>query len=357
MEKFPAPWSFDVSSFMVLIGEAEEFNYRLMQRSLSECLTAAPVAGLQSYIRTNFALVEATGFSYFSPRGCTRAPLRNMRLVQSISRRKLLRDGSCKVYQIRSTERRPSGVTALGIVAVTSWVAFVGMLIAAMFLGETTWIGLSACVLLVAWSIILRMGERYCLGPASWKGHQPDQSDAVYVLGRRNSCFILQGSRKDVVRWTGQGLDQKEGELVEWLCTGMRIGSLALLLYILVVIPNGTMIDQVVFILLNTMGQVNVMLGQNLSAKACIGQLELVEEKVVPTRTHVYAYLLRRFGNGNWVEKADLLPQTDVWMKWRDAVISNPSRDPKELYGICMEDESARREKRPIIEVEEVEKL
>jgi hypothetical protein len=350
-------WSFDVSSFMVLIGEAEEFNYRLMQRSLSECLTAAPVAGLQSYIRTNYALLEATGFSYFSPRGCTTAPLRNMRLVQSIRRDKLLRDGSCKVYQIRSTESNRSNVNMLSIVAALSWVGFAATLIFALVLGETTWIGLSASVLLTMWSIILRVGERYCLEPAAWKAFQAGQSDAIYVLGRRNSCLILQGSRKDVVKWTGQGLEQKEGELVERLCTGMRIGSLALLLYLLIVIPNGTTIDQVVFIILNTMGQVNVMLGQNLNAKACFGQLELVEERKMPTRTHVYAYLLRRFGNGSWVEKADLLPKTEVWMRWRDAVTSNLAVDPKEQYGMCMTEESVRKGKTVKVEVEEVEEI
>jgi hypothetical protein len=245
----------------------------------------------------------------------------------------------------------------LSIAAVTSWVVFAAMLIFSLVLGETTWIGLSACVLLTAWSIILRIGERYCLQPATWKAFQAGQSDAIYVLGRRNSCFILQGSRKDVVKWTGQGLEQKEGELVERLCTGMRIGSLAVLLYLLIVIPNGTTIDQVVFIMLNTMGQVNVMLGQNLNAKACFGELELVEEKKMPTRTHVYAYLLRRFGNGSWIEKADLLPQTEVWMRWRDAVTSNLIIDPKEQYGICMEDESVRGGKTANVEVEEVEEI
>jgi hypothetical protein len=350
-------WSFDVSSFMVLIGEAEEFNYRLMQRSLCECLTAAPVAGLQSYIRTNYALLEATGFSYFSPRGCTTAPLRNMRLVQSISRNKFLRDGSCKVYQIRSTDGSRSNVNMLSIAAVASWVVFAAILIFSLVLGETTWIGLSACVLLTAWSIILRVGERYCLQPAIWKAFQAGHSDAIYVLGRRNSCFILQGSRKDVVKWTGQGLEQKEGELVERLCVGMRIGSLALLLYFLIVIPNGTTIDQLAFIVLNTMGQVNVILGQNLNAKACFEQLELVEEMAMPTRTHVYAYLLRKFGNGSWVEKADLLPQTEVWLRWRDAVTSNLIIDPKEQYGICMEEESVTEGKTKNVEVEEVEEI
>jgi hypothetical protein len=203
----------------------------------------------------------------------------------------------------------------------------------------------------------LRVGERYCLQPAIWKAFQAGHSDAIYVLGRRNSCFILQGSRKDVVKWTGQGLEQKEGELVERLCVGMRIGSLALLLYFLIVIPNGTTIDQLAFIVLNTMGQVNVILGQNLNAKACFEQLELVEEMAMPTRTHVYAYLLRKFGNGSWVEKADLLPQTEVWLRWRDAVTSNLIIDPKEQYGICMEEESVREGKTKNVEVEEVEEI
>jgi hypothetical protein len=39
-------WNFDVSSFIVLVSEAKEFNYRLMQRSLLEYFTAAPIAGL-----------------------------------------------------------------------------------------------------------------------------------------------------------------------------------------------------------------------------------------------------------------------------------------------------------------------
>ena len=48
-----------------------------------------------------------------------------MRLVQSIRRDKLLRDGSCKVYQIRSAESNRSNVDMLSIVAVLSWVVFV----------------------------------------------------------------------------------------------------------------------------------------------------------------------------------------------------------------------------------------
>jgi hypothetical protein len=335
MQKYCCQWSFDVSSFMVLVGEAEEFSYRLMQRSLLECLTAAPVAGLQSYIRSNYSLLETTGFLYFSPRGCTTAPLRNMRLTQSISRHRLLRDGACKVYQIPAVRKTRSKINRSSIVAVVSWLVFVAIMAFTCLIGDMSWIGYSACSGLTAWSIIVRLAERYCLEPTTVKASQPDQSDAVYILGRRSSCLVLQGSRRDVSKWTGQGLEQKKGEIVELICLGMRVGSLVLLLYLLVVIPNGTTSDQVVFIFLNTMGQLNVILGQNLNARACFEELELVEDKVMPTRTHVYAYLLRKFGNGRWVDKAGLLPQTEEWTAWRDAVTRNLSMDPKLQYEIC----------------------
>jgi hypothetical protein len=44
------PWSFDVSSLMVLNGEGEELTYRLTQRSLMQCLALVPVVGLQNYV-------------------------------------------------------------------------------------------------------------------------------------------------------------------------------------------------------------------------------------------------------------------------------------------------------------------
>ena len=340
MKNQSSAWSFDVSSFMVLVGEAEEFNYRLMRRSLFECLTTAPVAGLQSYIRSNYALLETTGPSYFSPRGCTTAPLRNTRLMQSISRQKLLRDGACKVYQIPVIGKTRSKVNRSCIAAVASWFIFAAIMTFTSMIGDTSWIGYSACTGLTAWSIIVRLAERYCLNPTTVKASQSDQSDAIYILGRRNSCFVLQGSRKDVSKWTGQGLEQKEGEIVDLIYLGMRIGSLAMLLYLLIVIPNGTTWDQVAFIMLNAMGQLNVMLGQNLNARACFAELELVEDRMMPTRTHVYAYLLRRFGNGDWVDKAGFLPQTEAWMMWRDAITKILTIDPKEQYGICVREGS-----------------
>jgi hypothetical protein len=77
-------WSFDLSSFMVLVGEDEESNYRLMRRSIYELLSAAPVAGLQSYLRSYSTITDKVGPTYISQLGGKSAPLRNMRLANTI---------------------------------------------------------------------------------------------------------------------------------------------------------------------------------------------------------------------------------------------------------------------------------
>lgn len=260
-----------------------------------------------------------------------------MRLMQSISSLKTLRDGTCKVYQIPATGKNKRIVNRSNIAAVSSWVLFAGIMSLVAIVGDMSWVGYSSCSALTAWSITLRLAERYCLKQTVVKNTHPDQPDAIYILGRRNSCFILQGSREDVSRWTGQGLEQRDGSGVDLVCWCMRLGSLAILLLVLIVIPNGTTWDQVAFILLNTMGQLNVMLGQKLNARACFEELEMIEDIEVPTRTHVYAYLLRKFGNGDWVDKAGLLPHTQAWTTWRDGITRDHNTDPKQLYGRCAE--------------------
>lgn len=169
--------------------------------------------------------------------------------------------------------RPPSGGSSINRLTVASagcWLAVVAVMAFAVVIGETSWIGLSACFSLIGWSIVLRLWERYCLKLATVKAYGPDQSDAIYILGRRNSCFILQRSRKEVLKWKGQGLEQREGEEIDLICTGTRIGSLAMLLYLLIIIPNGTTWNQVAFIMLNILGQLNALLGQRVNAKACL---------------------------------------------------------------------------------------
>jgi hypothetical protein len=106
--------------------------------------------------------------------------------------------------------------------------------------GEMSWIAYSSCSALTAWSITLRLAEKYCLKRTVVKNSHPDRPDAIYILGRRNSCFVLQGSREDVSRWTGQDLEQKDGSVADLVYLGIRLRSLAILLLVLIVIPNGT---------------------------------------------------------------------------------------------------------------------
>ncbi|RYO88450.1 hypothetical protein DL766_004293 [Monosporascus sp. MC13-8B] len=96
----PQSWSFDVSSFMILVSEGEELRYRLSQRDLMQSIVAAPVVGLQCYIRSYDLLLEPGSLQYFSPRGCKSAPLRHARLEHAIRLQGLLKDGSYSVFRI-----------------------------------------------------------------------------------------------------------------------------------------------------------------------------------------------------------------------------------------------------------------
>jgi hypothetical protein len=65
-------------------------------------------------------------------------------------------------------------------------------------------------------------------------------------------------------------------------------------------------------------------------------RLELVEQqKGVPSRTHIYAKLISRFGDGAWVDDLSLLPVTDVWARWRRRVVVEGQMDAHDLYDEC----------------------
>lgn len=329
-------WAFDVSSFMVLVGESEEFRYRSMRRSMVECLTAAPVVGLQSYLHSTDDLLEATGRSYFSPFGSKHAPLRNMRLVHSIYHKKLLHDGQCRVYRVppRQTYREWSKLILFWTMG--TWLTYCGILAGLILHPGLSWIGIGNATIFVGWSIIVRLLERHCTELASLHTSKPDEKDAIFILGRRNSCFVLEGHRGDIAKWTGRGILQKEGRYVEFLIYLMRLGSLAVIIFVFITIPNGTTWDQVAFIAVNIIGQLNVLVGQNLAASHCFSELELKNTYPAPTRTHVYAFLLRKFGDGEWVDEATLLPRTAEWRRWRALCVSSTNWDAKKLYDHCL---------------------
>ncbi|EQK99917.1 hypothetical protein OCS_04377 [Ophiocordyceps sinensis CO18] len=172
----PDSWSFDVSSLIVLIGEREELSYRLSQRSLLACLSAAPVIGLQSYIRSYDLLLETGPKSYFTPYGCNTAPLRNMRLQSAMDVGKLLADGRYTVYAIppapsdppaRRRRRYPVYTILLSLWVALTWLV-VGLMTAVFLAGShaTTWVGFVNCLVLSAWSVVLRVLEHFLIRPA-----------------------------------------------------------------------------------------------------------------------------------------------------------------------------------------------
>ena len=330
-------WSLEIGSFMVLLGDQQETAYRQMQRCLLECLTAAPVAGLQSYLRSFSTLAESHGINYISPFGCKSAPLRNMRLSQTITSKNLLRDGRCFVYQIttgNSTKHQTKTFLCLLLWILTSWIIFGGILTAVYLNRQTTWIGTSNCASLTVLSIFIRLVENRCLEVPVHPPSSPKDLDAVVFMGRRNSCFILEGSREDVARWTGYGLQNRRGTRYKIGEASVRIASLVLLLFIFITVPNGSTLDQVAFVCLNLLAQLNNVLGCLVNGSRCFARLEKIVETEVRTRTHVLGFLLRRYGNGTWVDEVKMIPGTTVWKHWRAEILKS-DLDAKSVYDQC----------------------
>lgn len=331
-------WSFDVSSFMVLLGEGEEVNYRLMRRSLLECLVACPVAGLQSYMRSHYALADMSGATYIDPLSRKTAPLRNMRLAQTITLKKILRDSHCLVYQIPHGQL-PANFLEIDL-HIFCWTAFTWLLIAGLFtflilMPTTTWIGLSNCMVLTGLGVFLRLAEAYVTSTAVGRNSRPQDPDANILLGRRESCFVIEGSREDVCRWTGLGVTTRNDRFSRMLRISMRLLSFLGLLFVFVTIPNGTIPDQIAFILISSFSQVNVKVGQHLNARSCLALLETRVNGTADTRTHIYAFLIRRFGDGSWVDDVNLLPRSEAWNLWRREVVHRIHEDAKVLYNEC----------------------
>lgn len=336
---------------MVLLGEQEELNYRLLRRSYVECFSAAPVAGLQSYMHSNVQLFDIVGREYISPYGGKKAPCRNMRVDLSIKLRDLLKDGRYLCYAIDNKSQLTQSAFKLRYLFLTtfSWVFFAGIVVfLAMGWGNgdatddqirvTSWIGIANCAIYSGWSIILRLLEHACVEPVVVKPSSPDDPDAVIFLGRRNSCLVLEGSRGDIAKYTGAGLQPKESPIANLAEVVMRLGSLLVILFVFVSIPNGTTWDQIAFIALNVLGQLNVVVGQRINASYCETFRHPNEKKDAETRTDIYAFLIRKFGNGKWVDTAGFIPDTEIWIQWRKAIDADPNKhknnplDPKQEY-------------------------
>ncbi|PMD65186.1 uncharacterized protein K444DRAFT_660310 [Hyaloscypha bicolor E] len=343
-------WTFDLSSFMVLLSEDEELNYRLMRRSIYEILCTAPAAGLQSYLRSYSVAIEKVGPIYISQLGRKSAPLRNLRLANTIASYNLLCDSRYSVYQIpalQDTRNNLKDIRSLSWMLAT-WIITAAIITLLAILPDTSWVGIVNCAVLPGWSIALRIIESQCIYIATSSPSQPDCLDSVIIIGRRNSCLILEGSRQDISRWTGLGVEVKDSVSSKFTEYFTRITTLLILVFVFVSIPNGTLHDQVSFIAMNILGQANVKIGKYLNAKSCLGSLSKITSTNVPSRTHVYGLLLRRFGNGDWVDEVGLLPNTAIWKDWRKLVIASQS-DSKELYEKIVQEHSKPKENLEIL--------
>ena len=208
----------------------------------------------------------------------------------------------------------------------------------------TTWIGLVTCILFPAWSIIVRLLEmRNTYISENNQVTRPDDQDAIVILGRRESCLVLEGKRKTISKWSGQGVAPMSA-FAEWT---IRLGSLIILLAIFILIPNGTTYDQIAWIILNLLGLANIKMSRWLSSERSLRRLESCPGEETETRTQVWGFLLRLFDttrfedtrdiNSRWVDHLDI-PKTEIWRVWKYRVVQDRLTDPKAIYNQIAEE-------------------
>jgi len=230
----------------------------------------------------------------------------------------------------------------------TTWLLIAGLLAAIYKVPGTTWVSYATCAVFTGWSIILRVVEYFNVIPAPAERsnvYEPDSPDAVFIMGRNNSAFVLKGSRKDVKDWTSCGLMYRKAPcgVPASVWQGFtRMASLLVLLFIFSAVPNGSTLDQVAFIILNAVAQLNVLVGQRLNSWWVMARLKKEEDLRVETRTHVYAKLIRRFRDAEsekqWVDLSGILPKTEVWKEWKERIVHDEGGDPKKLYRVISDD-------------------
>ena len=352
-----SPWLFDVTSLMVLLGENEESVFRSARESYLEALVAAPVAGIQSYLKIYDGVPGTSRPTYLSPYGCKSAPLRNLRLENAIRHLRLLENGKYNTYEIDASR----GVGKLYWIRLFwlmfSWLCF-GCLIVFWYyapfgvLPQRTWVGITTMAVLTFWSIIVRIIELGMVVRSEKDRETKRQQkskhhgdDAAIFMGENNSAFVIQGQRKDVKDWTTVNrLDFNNGTTYgfqnKFFQYFIRIGTVLVLLFVLVTVPNGSTTDQLVFIVLNILGQANVFLGLHINAKCCLRELKGSTHTtdgsiMTENRTQIYGNLHRHFkdlGDSEWGRKTGTLPNTTIWNHWATLVVNDLQINPTDLY-------------------------
>ncbi|KAK6524347.1 hypothetical protein TWF281_011255 [Arthrobotrys megalospora] len=355
-----SPWVFDVTSLMILIGEAEESRFRSSRLTFLETLVAAPVAGIQSYLKTYDGISDFSRLTYFSPYGCKEAPLRNMKLDNTIRHLRLLDNGKYAAFQIKDGNQASHHVHRskykyiLPLWLIFTWFYFGALIVFWRLtpfgaLPSGTWVGITNIGALTGWSVVVRVIELAMIKQREKterkKGHPRDltEPDSVIFLGKRNSGLVIEGNRQAIKLWTTNRLDYSDGDTSQipnrYLQVFTKIGTLLVLVLVFTTVPNGSTTDQLAFVLLNILGQINVFLGLHLNAKSCLDELEPdarnADKVPVHNRTQVYGFLVRHFKDRvdqGWIDKAGILPKTVVWDRWKERVKTDTLSDPKVLY-------------------------
>lgn len=323
-------WRFEISALLPLLGGEQELEFRLVRRRPLDLLTLAPITGFTTYFSEHNVITDALGQTYFSPFGCKIAPLRNMRLKKLITSRGLLAHGSVRRYKVgprpkfstlsRWMEHKFAQSNPTLILTVSSWSAVLSLMVFSATYANTTWIGFANVLVLCVWSITMRLVDRFTLEPVKHEPAEPEGKDAAVFLGSRNSALILEGTRADVARWTGVSLQLRQGPWIPWIIRLSQAGTLCMLGFILLTIPNGTGQDQLLFMAINLLGQVNTWLGQWLHTEQTLRGLSLVSSQDTRTRTDVFGELLWTFGKGRWVNSVGILPTSRTWEIWLEKV-------------------------------------
>lgn len=355
-----SPWLFDVTSLMVLLGENEESVFRSARETYLEALVAAPVAGIQSYLKIYDGVPGSSRPNYLSPYGCKSAPLRNLRLENAIRHLRLLENGKYDTYEIDISGRVGKLYWIRLFWLIFTWLCFGSLIVFWYYapfgvLPQRTWVGITTMAVLTFWSIIVRivelgMVDRSRKDRDKKRQEKPnydgdDGDDAAIFMGEHNSALVIEGQRKNIKDWTTiNRLDFNNGATYgfqnKFIQYFIRIGTVLVLLFVLVTVPNGSTTDQLVFIVLNILGQANVFLGLHINAKCCLRELNktppLANGLIMKdNRTQIYGNLLRHFRglkDKDWVQKTDLLPKTTVWTDWSAKVVVDLVTDPKVLY-------------------------
>ncbi|KAI5918890.1 hypothetical protein F4810DRAFT_703902 [Camillea tinctor] len=314
--------SFPLGALLALLSGDEELGFRCARRRLLDILSLAPVSGLQVYLRDYSMFIDTQDREYISPYGQKVAPLRNIRVAQMITYRNLLADGTVRIYRIGTPI--PQASRLCWLLVALSWTLFAVLLAVSVYNTSSTWIGKSNLIAFALWSVYLRVLDFLSFVPAKTNPSSPDKTDAAIFLGRRNSALIIEGCRKDVLRWTGTGLYYRSGtwgRYLEHFFMMAHIGTFLLLAFAFCTIPNGTTLDQIIFIAYLVGGQLNTWVGLRLHAHVTKSKLLHDSDTSVQTRTHVYAELLRRYQDGDWAEAVGLLPKSPVWDEWKQRVV------------------------------------